>query len=165
FQGKKPPKFFPFNDFALLKFLLDLSKRTYKNDENRVTAFEGIVKILLSRIAEDVPFVGTEQNKQDFLISDILRYAEERYSEDLSLKNLALVFSYSHEHLSRLLHKYLSENWCTYVDRLRAKKVNELMKENPALPVLKTAFDCGFESANTFYRAYKREYGRSPKRG
>ena len=164
FQGKQPPKFFRFNDFELLEILLRLSKRKYEKDGDRVLTFEGILKILLARISENTEFIESGQNKQDFLICDLLQYAETHYTEDLSLKALARVFGYSHEHLSRIIHKYLLENWNVYTDRLRAKKVWALLKKDPSLPVLKAAFFCGFESANTFYRAYKREFGEPPKR-
>ena len=85
-------------------------------------------------------------------------------SEDLSLNALAEKFGYSREHLSRLLHGALQESWNGYIGRLRAKNTHALLTASPELSVLEAAFACGFESSNTFYRAYAKEYGHPPKR-
>ena len=122
------------------------------------------VKILFSEISESAPFIPRKADKQSALVCSVLQYAEERLCEDLSLAALARVFNYSQEHLSRVLHGYLSENWCAYVNRLRVRRAETLLKNDPSLSVLDAAFACGFDSPNTFYRAYKREFGKKPRR-
>lgn len=163
--GKKiPPRFFHFDRFDLIKtFYLQLE--CVKDDELcKQVCFEGCMDILLSEIAKNNPFVSREKDKQEDLICSVLFYAENHLSEDLSLGKLAQVFNYSREHLSRLLHKYLSENWQNYVNRQRVKKAALLLEQNPKSGVLDVALSCGFDSANTFYRAYKKEFGCSPRK-
>ena len=81
-----------------------------------------------------------------------------------NLLALSREFGYSREHLSRILGRYLSEGWNGYVNRLRARRAEEMLSERPGENVLKIAYECGFESPNTFYRAYRREFGKSPRR-
>ena len=162
--NKTPPNFFSFNNIALLEFLHDTWENSAENKEIRQTAFEGSMGILISEIAKNTPLVSRKKDKQSELIGDVLLYTENHLDGDLSLGVVASAFGYSHEHLSRLLHSYLSENWTAYVNRLRVKKANELLQNNPTCNVLTLALSCGFDSANTFYRAYKKEFGHPPRK-
>ena len=163
FGNKVPPKFFPFKDFELLSSLIAFCGREWTNEVHKSENFEGCVKILCSAIAESIPLLPRQTDKASSLVGEILKYTEKHIQNDLSLRAIAQQFGYSHEHLSRLLHKYLSENWNSYVNRIRARKVESLLTANPDASVLNIAYECGFESPNTFYRAYKKEFGKKPR--
>ncbi|MBQ4053256.1 MAG: helix-turn-helix transcriptional regulator [Clostridia bacterium] len=163
FNGKKPPTFFRFENFALLHDLYRLCAEKRENDGARYATFGGAAQLLLGAIAENTPFVSRETQQHNSLVCSVLQYAEKHVSEDLSLTAIAKTFGYSHEHLSRILHKHLSENWNSYVNRLRVRRAEALLKNDPQLPVLTAAFACGFDSPNTFYRAYKKEFGKPPR--
>lgn len=165
FGKKVPPKFFFFDRFDLLDALCAHEETTQGDVLCQQLRFEGCVDILLSEIAKRNPFVVRKQSKQEELIRDILFYAEEHLDEELSLQKLSSIFNYSREHLSRLLRKYLSENWQCYVNRLRVKKAALRLTQTPEENVIDVAFSCGFDSASTFYRAYKKEFGNSPRKG
>lgn len=165
FQGKRPPRFFRFENIELLKTLYTLCNQNHPLEGGRYATFEGAMGILLGAIAQNTPFVNPEDDKQDALVCDILHYAEAHLFDDLSLRAVARKFGYSYEHLSRLLRKYLCEHWTAYINRLRVLKAKTLLDQDPKAPVLSTALSCGFESANTFYRAYKKEFDSAPKRG
>lgn len=162
YGNKIPPRFFKFENFPLLRSFLTLFSINKSNSTAWIETLEGITKVLLAEIAEHNPFERRQTDKQSALVNEILKYADAHLNEDLSLRAIAKKFSYSHEHLSRLLHKYLQENWNTFVNRLRVQRANILLKKK-TVSVLSVALDCGFESMNTFYRAYKREFGKPPK--
>ena len=164
FHGKKPPTFFHFENMQLLQTLYQLCNQSHPINESRYATIEGAMGILLGSIAKNTPFVNPIDNKQDTLIFDVLQYAETHLQDDLSLRTIARKFGYSYEHLSRLLHKYLQESWTTHVNRLRVIKTQALLEKDPTTAILPAALSCGFESANTFYRAYKKEFGVCPKR-
>ncbi len=164
FNGKKPPTFFRFDKFELLHDLYVLCGQEWENEEARYSTFGGVVQLLLGAIAKNVPFALRKTERKNSLICNVLQYAQRHVDKDLSLTAVAKEFGYSHEHLSRILHKYLPENWNTYVNRLRARRAEALLKNDPQLSVLSAAFACGFDNPNTFYRAYKKEFGTSPRR-
>ena len=164
FGDRTPEKFFRFENFNLLSQLYGLCKKKRNHQACRYEAFAGSVKLLLSEIADTNPLSPKKQDKQTALVCDVLRYAENHLKESLSLPTIAAQIGYSHEHLSRILHRYLNENWKSYVNRLRVRKAEELLKLSPTSSVLEIAYDCGFDSPNTFYRAYKKEFGTSPRR-
>jgi len=164
FNDKTPPRFFRFENFELFHFLLDNYSKKSTNTGGRYAAFDGCVKILLSEIAENNTLLPRKTDKKSTLVCDILQYAEQNPNADLSLMTVAKNFGYSHEYLSRILHKYLAENWNTYVNRLRVRKADILLKTQKERSVLEIAYECGFDSPNTFYRAYKKEFERQPRR-
>lgn len=164
FGSKVPPTFFRFRDFELLRTLSDFCSQDKQTEAGRYAAFDGAVKIILAAIAENTPFVTRSTDKQSALVNDILRYADGNPQNDLTLRAVAKTFGYSHEHLSRILHKYLAENWNSFVNRLRVRRAHSLLQARPDASVLGIAYDCGFESPNTFYRAYKKEFGKNPRK-
>ena len=159
-----PPRFFRFENFELLENLRLLCNEAQQNDGGRVAIERGAASILLGAMAKDIPFLKRSEDKQTHLVCNVLQYAETHLVEDLSLTRLSKLFGYSHEHLSRVLNTHLLEHWKSYVGRLRVRKAHALLEANETAPVLQIAFDCGFDSANTFYRAYKKEFGVPPRR-
>lgn len=161
--GGVPPKFFRFEDIALIETLFTLYTQNSKNDGSRYASFEATVNLILARVALSYPFTQRPENKQVSFVCDVLRYAQEHYKDNLSLATLSRVFGYSREYLSRLLSKYLHENWNCYLARIRVQKAREVLETELDKTVLEIALEHGFESANTFYRAYKREFGVPPR--
>ena len=163
FGDNMPPRFFRFENFPLLHSLLELCNKNKQNNGGRYAIFTGTLRILLGDISQSAPFIPRAVGRKNTLVCEVLSYAEENPEADLSLSALARKFGYSREHLSRILHKYLSGSWNAHVNRLRVQKADAMLSQNPDATVLEVAFACGFESPNTFYRAYKREFGKPPR--
>lgn len=163
FDATTPPKFFNFEDFTLLKTLSDLCYVQAENTKNRQAVAEGVSAILIGNLFSKTPFVPQKENKRTLLVCDILSYAEKNFKDNLSLQTLAQRFGYSREHLSRILNDYLCQPWHQYVNRLRIRHAHTLLQEENPSTVTAILNECGFESPNTFYRAYKKEYGKAPK--
>ena len=173
FNGHVPPKVFSFDNYDLLRMIRSICNKAFQedakyasfklNDSGSLAVFSGAMSILLGAIAEKSAFVPRKTTSQNSLVCDILTYASSHLSGDLSLIALSEVFHYSKEHLSRLLGCYLQEGWNNYVNRLRVRKADAMLKGADKRSVLECAFACGFESSNTFYRAYKKEFGVPPR--
>ncbi|MFR1984212.1 MAG: helix-turn-helix transcriptional regulator [Christensenellaceae bacterium] len=160
-SGRVFPRFFPFSDFGFLQTLYGLCGLPRGDGAASRTVFGGAAQILLASLAEKIPLVKRENDKQSAFVCEILKYAQSHVEEELSLSVLSDRFGYSREHLSRILHKYLTETWNAYVNGLRVQKAEALLKADEEKNVLKIAYECGFDSQNTFYRAYKKEFGPS----
>lgn len=163
FKQKNPPPFFKFNNFELLEFLFSLCNKPYKDEERHQSIFESCIQILYNAIAEDYPFVERQKDSHDYLVSEILNYATDNFNKTLTLDVLSKHFGYARETLSRILHKFLGESWNSYVNRLRVYSAQRMMHDNPTMSILDIAFECGFNSPNTFYRSYSREFGNTPR--
>jgi AraC-like DNA-binding protein len=132
-----------------------------KNETLRYSIFKGAVTLLLSAVAEtnDLCPISSRYGSGD--ICDILLYINEHFTEDLTLNSLSERFGYSPQYFSRLFHRYMKVNLTEYINVARvnyAKKQLTLGKN-----VAEIAFESGFGSMPSFYRAYKKVFGELPR--
>lgn len=97
------------------------------------------------------------------LIEDSIKYIQENYSSDITLKNVAKHFSVSPEHLSREFKKVTSFGFCKYLTLFRLKKAQSILKSSEKTMVADVASRCGFNDSNYFSLKFKEMYGISPK--
>ena len=72
------------------------------------------------------------------------------------------VFGISINHLSRFFKANTGEGPAEYILKYRCFKATELMHDNIGLTVSEISRMCGFYSAGSFIRAFKKIYGVTP---
>ena len=122
------------------------------NDEIR----QGFSTTLFGIMKKHHAFHPKQAAKQTQLLLDVMRYMDAHYDEEITLTVLASRFGYERTYLSKVLNRFLGMNLREYLNRYRISKINRLRRENPNLSVLEISEMCGFESLNTFYRAYNK---------
>lgn len=105
-----------------------------------------------------------ERIEKSEVITKILTYLQENFKERITVQSVADEFGYSRGYVSTLFSAYAGERFNTYLNRLRVKSARRELEQKGADKVLDIALNNGFDSANTFYRAYKKEYGKPPVR-
>ncbi|MFC4598133.1 helix-turn-helix domain-containing protein [Cohnella hongkongensis] len=96
---------------------------------------------------------------QSGLIQKVRRYIESQYEDSsLSLIGLAENFGVSEAYMSRAFKLQTGENFNEFVEKLRLGKARTLLEETE-LPVNRIGAKVGYNSANTFARAFKRRFG------
>lgn len=164
FHDSAPPCLFRFEDVEFLSLLYSLYQKPFSSTAAATQRNGALVKLLLAQLHECVPFTPRKENKQNDLVANVLQYGVDHFTEDLSLETIAKKFGYSHTHLSRILHRYLNMNWNIYVGNIRCHAAHTLLQSESDATITEIAFRCGFESLNTFYRAYRRVFGELPIR-
>lgn len=95
--------------------------------------------------------------------SRICKYIEENYTDQqLSLSSVADSFGISEVYLSRLFKQSFEQNFSKYVENLRMEEAKKLI-ESGNYTITAIAQMVGYNSSQTFRRAYKRVYGCTPK--
>ena len=159
-----PPRKFKFENVDLLNCITDCYNEKGLTDSVKKARFYGLSSILVSEIAQKNAFVSNSKSRQEENLCKILEYIERNLKEEISLSTLSKKFGYSKEHLSRLLNKVLGVGFLEYINVLRVKQAKKLLDKKDGRTVIEIAYLCGFNSPNTFYRAYKKVYGISPKK-
>lgn len=106
-----------------------------------------------------------ELEKKAILIKETV--AEERLYLDpkFNLKSLAEKIDIPHYHISRILKDYYELNFNDFINEFRVNEFIELLKDKKAKHMKNSAlaYQCGFYSESTFFRAFKKFMGKTPQ--
>lgn len=83
---------------------------------------------------------------------------------DLTLKTLATALEIRADQLTQYLNERLGQNFATFVNEYRVREACRLLVEQPEMPVIRIAFEVGFNTKSSFNLAFKKVTGRSPTR-
>lgn len=142
--------------------LFDLVEEWYENTEDDLGNVAYVYR-LFSILVKEYGVVDVVKKNQDDVIRKMLEYVEKNYMYDIDLASMASHIKYSVVYCSKLWNGYIKESFRDYVNRCRVYHVNEvLLSKKEKKSILQIAFDNGFNSQSTFYRAYKKVYGKLP---
>lgn len=119
-------------------------------------------ELILSKVFPLMKLKEKDTNTPQDLLVSVLSYIQKDYSENISLEVLSKKFGVSKYKISRLFTNTINISLTDYVNTLRIEKSKSLLK-NPEISIIETAFDCGFESQQTFNRVFKKITGTTPK--
>jgi AraC family transcriptional regulator len=92
----------------------------------------------------------------------VLDYIEQHLGEELSIERLGREANFSKFHFHRQFSAYVGVSVARYVQILRLKRASRQLVFQPAAKIINIAFEAGFETPESFSRAFKREYGQTP---
>lgn len=96
-------------------------------------------------------------------IEKAINYIHENFTSDIALPDVAKLCSLSSEHLSRTFKKETGIGFCEYINLLRLKKAEAMLRQTGAgLSVSEVAAACGFNDSNYFSIKFKNMYGMPP---
>jgi AraC-like DNA-binding protein len=117
--------------------------------------------IYINNLAFDVQSGGNIEIKNSKLIDQIIGYITNHIDEDITIDDIAKEFYISKFHLSRKFKKYTGTTIHRYIIQKKLIEAKELiLKEMQIKDVYK---QCGFGDYSNFFRAFKNEYGITPK--
>lgn len=126
---------------------------------------ESILK-LLAIFAQHLAMVSNQiavsnNNAEPPVITRAKEYIRERYSEELSLGQVAKAVNVSTFYFCKMFKKVTGLNFTDYVSRVRVERAKNLLL-NPNLRVSEIAYEVGFQSLTHFNRVFKKILGQSP---
>ena len=148
---------------AALGQLLDRLAREYYSDEAGSFAYaQGLLiqfMVEINRLAIDSDPV--EKREEPDLVTQVLAYIGAHYQENITLETLAAEFFVSKYHLSHEFSHRVGTSIYRYVIFRRLLQARELMSAGE--PPGEVYQACGFGDYANFYRAFRGEYGISPR--
>lgn len=150
---------------------LELSFRTIVEEwESKAPGWEptmtAITVQLLVHISRAVSAISSQtvqqgsQEKQD-LLNRLLIYVEANLAEKITLEETAEHFWISTTTLSSLFSKRMGISFYQYVLKRRLREARDRIAQG--MPIENAAAKVGFSDYSAFYRAFRREYGVSPR--
>lgn len=116
--------------------------------------------ILINRLYRKM-VQGDRRGRSGSLVSSVLEYINNHYADELTLDSLANRFFISKYHLSREFGRIVGIPVHRYITQKRLVMAKQLLTEGrPSSMVYQ---HCGFGDYSNFYRAFRGEYGVSPK--
>ena len=118
------------------------------------------VLILINRLYRKIT-QGERRGRSESLVNGVLAYIHEHYADELTLDGLANRFFISKYHLSREFGRIVGRSVHRYITQKRLVVAKQMLSEGrPSSMVYQ---HCGFGDYSNFYRAFRGEYGISPK--
>lgn len=102
-----------------------------------------------------------ESRAQSVLVQQVLSYISEHLSQSLSLEALADQFFVSKYYLSHTFSAEVGVSLYRYIMLRRLLLARQLLSQG--IPAGQVSVSCGFADYTSFYRAFKSEYGISPR--
>ena len=107
-------------------------------------------------------FSEVQPKGQDSLTYRLLQYIEEHFTEpDLCLTQIEDVFQYSVTKIQKLIKDATGMTTANYINKKRMDLAVRLLTQNEK-NINEIAKECGFTNTNSFYKSFKRTFGRTP---
>lgn len=129
------------------------------NNESKPIFIKGLLYLICDAFDRTANYT---ENVNKSLLEKIFIYISENFTEDCTLKTVALNVGYNPSYLSRYFKNCVGINLCDYINMVRLGNVCYLY-ENSRGTLLSFALDSGFDSLRTFNRNFKKFYGVPPK--
>lgn len=92
----------------------------------------------------------------------VLAYIDAHLEGDLSVETLSQVANFSPFHFHRQFSGYVGVPVARYVQLMRLRRAAHCLASDVTCPVLSAALDAGFDSPESFSRAFRRAFGMTP---
>ncbi len=134
-------------------------RNVYKKLETGETIeslFTSVIEDFCERIRE------SKVNTVNTFASKVVEYVDANYT-DSNLCGAAIAghFDCSESTIRKVFKDTTNVSLTAYIERKRMQLANELLMQ-PEKTIAKISVECGFNSENSFYKAYRRFYGHAP---
>ncbi len=91
-------------------------------------------------------------------ISIVQDYIEKHLDEEINVRQLSKIASFSEYHFQRIFKQFTSESLYSFIKRLRLEKAVFLLRSNSKLTIQDIALSVGFSNQASFAKALKEKY-------
>ena len=109
----------------------------------------------------EVEAAFVRKNKNLNKLSAITSYIKENYTGDLTLEEVARIFDYSPNYLSRMFRKYAGITFKSYVQSIRLDYALKDL-DGGRYSITEVALRNGFSGSKALARAFQKKYGMVP---
>lgn len=102
----------------------------------------------------------TSESRQVYIerINAVQDYIEKHLDEEINIRRLSQIASFSEYHFRRIFKQFTSESLYSFIKRLRLEKAIFLLRSNRKLAIQDIALSVGFSNQASFAKALKERY-------
>lgn len=148
---------------ALTTCIAELVRESYSKDYGSELCAYGLflqLMVQLNRMSHSAEENHEEQQLSP-LVQEALTYISEHISQELSLESIAAQFYISKYHLSHAFTREMGISIYRYILMRRLLMARQMLTAGESAG--QVCRNCGFSDYTSFYRAFKSEYGISPR--
>lgn len=146
-----------FNNIKDSSFKIEIPNYDIKSSQKDMS--ESLIKLSM-----EICSLYSKVSDTNLLFKKILNYINENYSDaNLYGKNVAEKFGISEKYLYTFFKKNMGISFGNYLENIRLKKATDLIMTSN-ITITEIASQTGFNSQNTFYKAFKRVYNTTPRK-
>ena len=106
--------------------------------------------------------IGNVYSKYKNAISEAMKYINENYNNEITVKEVSKAINYSQSHFSYLFKCITASTFTEYLHNIRITKAIELLK-NTNMRITDISYEVGFNNIQHFNRIFKQFTGVSPR--
>ena len=129
----------------------------FSQDSIRCYVMQLFLTMARNCVTEQLPTGGS-------FVESALAYIRNNYTSRLTLAETAKHCAVSPEHLSRVFKKETGFGFNEYLNILRLKKAEAILKSGSKISISQVSLLCGFNDSNYFSTLYKKNYGIPPSK-
>lgn len=148
------------NAYTLLNHLIPLSHDGMQSTPEAEAFLRATVTQIILLLTLETPKESTDDDSN--IVQRIIEYLNRHLCEEISLETVAREFFISKYHLCRIFHQQTGASIFTYFNTKRMALARQMLTDGE--PATAVALRLGFRDYSTFYRAYRRQTGKSPVR-
>jgi len=118
------------------------------------------IAVLLNRVKEELPAASDSEYSRH--AERILAYLQTNYMNDLSLDHLADRMGLHPNYISSLFKKETGDTFVNYLNSLRIREAQKLLRSQPQLTVGAISRQVGFDTKHYFAKVFKKYSGTTP---
>lgn len=103
-----------------------------------------------------------QQDKNEIIVANCLRWIQENTKEDLTLERAAAHFFFNPSYFSTFIKNKTGRTFSEHVTAVRMRRAEELLAENK-LRIYEISAECGYQDTKYFCRVFKKHHGVSPE--
>ena len=149
--------------FVLEDVMEDLNvKQPIPNYDSKTSIQEMIEQLYNCAIllAKDIAAKNSNINEQNR--NEIIKYINENYkAHNMYAETISKEFNCSEKYVYNVVREYTGKSLNSYIESLRMKHALELLK-NTNKSISTISNECGYNTTNNFYKAFKKYYGNAP---
>lgn len=138
-------------------------KKILQHKDN-IRIIKGYVNVLIGLLLDELELVkrGSNIEIENDVFIKALNYIDSNFTKNITLMDMSKELGVNKYYLSHIFSQNLNCNFRGYVNRRRVELAKHMLIDSEK-SITEIGFLCGYETARTFYRAFKKETNLTPK--